>query len=77
LGAGVSVSRLKRALVALRRHYPDISPDSLLPASHLLTDGKEIYLQTSEEVVEHLRSGQTVFAFVVELNRVRAEVVVT
>jgi DNA-binding transcriptional MerR regulator len=73
LKAGVSVSRMKRALAALRRYHPEISPTSL-PASHLVTDGKAVYLKDSSEVLEDLQTGQHAFAFIIELGRVRTEV---
>jgi DNA-binding transcriptional MerR regulator len=74
LNAGVSVSRLKRALSSLRQYHRQISEDSL-PASHLVTDGRDVYLQNGDEVLEELRTGQHAFAFIIELGRVRAEVI--
>ncbi len=69
------MKRLKRALKALRRHHPEITPTSL-PAQYLVTDGQDVYLRHDGTTLETLdETGQMDFAFVVELASVRAEVV--
>ena len=73
LQKGVSVSRLKASLHALRGRHPEITRDGL-PASFLVTDGKTILFRESHEIVEELNSGQLVFAFVMELDGVRQEI---
>lgn len=74
LRAGVSVARLKRGLVSLRRHHPEITPTSL-PARYLVSDGRHIYLRHDENVVEGLdTTGQFSFAFVLHLDHLRREV---
>lgn len=73
LNAGISVLRLKRALQSLRKHHPDITPDSL-PGTHLITNGRKIYFRRGSHSVEELITGQFSFAFVVELEKVKSEV---
>lgn len=73
LNAGISVSRLRRGLQALRKRHSEITPSNV-PASHLVTDGRQIFLQHSAEVLESLSSGQFAFAFVLELDSVKREV---
>lgn len=72
--SGVSVLRLKKAMKVMRRFHPQITLTSL-PASHLITDGKELFLRQEGEVFERLSDGQLAFAFVVELSQLRSEVV--
>lgn len=72
LEGGVSVSRLKRALVSLRAHHPEITPDRL-PATYLVTDGKNVMLRHKSGVFELLTTGQFSFAFVIELAAVQRE----
>jgi len=64
------VSRLKDALAGLKERHPEKKPT----ASFFVTDGKDVYLRESEQVVEDLRRGQLVFAFVLELNGLRKEI---
>lgn len=73
LDAGVSVSRLKRALAGARRHFGGITP-SKLPGKYLVASPKGVYFKTNRaDVLEEL-NGQRVFAFVIELERVRDDV---
>ena len=75
LAKGISVKRLKDGLVALRQHHPEITPNSL-PASHIVTDGETVFLRRNEDTIEALdTTGQMVFAFVLELGRIRDEVI--
>ncbi|MFA6180002.1 MAG: MerR family transcriptional regulator [Candidatus Methylopumilus sp.] len=71
--AGVSVSRLKKALMNLRRHHPEITPDNL-PKPYILCDGENVYLRHGDEVLESLTTGQFSFAFVIEIAKLRTEV---
>jgi hypothetical protein len=71
---GVSVSRLKVALAALREHHREITPTSL-PAALLVTDGHEVYLRRSRDALEGLNRGQFAFAFIVELAVIQREVI--
>lgn len=71
---GVSVLRLKRALKGLRQFHPEITLTSL-PASHVVTDGTDLYLRQPGESVERIFDGQMAFAFVIELAQLRREVV--
>ena len=73
LESGISVSRLRRSLVQLRKHHPEITPDKL-PASFLVTDGRSIFFRESGQVMLELSKGQMAFAFVLELNAVRKEI---
>jgi DNA-binding transcriptional MerR regulator len=71
---GISVTRLKVALAALRKHHPEITPTSL-PASLLVTDGRTVFLRRGRDVAEDLARGQLTFAFVLDLSQIRGEVV--
>jgi DNA-binding transcriptional MerR regulator len=74
LRAGVSVARLRDSLVALRRRHPEITPHTI-PARYLVTDGEAVYFSSGKEPLETLdRAGQFTFGFVLEVRRVRAEV---
>lgn len=73
LDAGMSVLQLGRALRSLRRHHPEITPNSL-PGNYLVTDGLRIYFRHGNHAVEELTGGQYSFAFVVELEKVKQEV---
>lgn len=74
LGAGVSVLRLKKALVNLRKLHADITLHNI-PGAYLVTDGKEVYLKQSNGVIELLTSGQLSFIFVVDIESVRKDAV--
>jgi hypothetical protein len=74
LSAGVSVSRLNRGLARLRKSHPEITKTGM-PASYLVTDGKDVYLRHKSGVVELLSNGQLGFAFVVEMETLRKEAV--
>lgn len=74
LKQGVLVSRLKRALGALRARYPEIGLESV-PARYLVMDsGKALYFADQHGAMERLSDGQLVFAFVLEFTQVRDEV---
>ena len=70
---GVQVLRLKSALHGLRRFHPEITLSSL-PASHIVTNGKDLYLYKEGQPVERTFDGQFAFAFVVELAQLQKEV---
>ncbi len=74
LEAGVSVLRLKRALARLRAQHSDITLEGM-PASYLVTDGKDVFFRHKTGVLELLTNGQLSFAFVVEIESVRREAV--
>lgn len=74
LEAGVSVLRLKKALANLRRLHADITAEKM-PASFLVTDGRDVYFRQDSGVLELLTSGQLSFAFVVEVESVRRDAV--
>lgn len=70
---GVSPLRLKQALRSLRKYHPEITLQSL-PASHIVTNGKYLFLRQKDDSIERLLDGQLAFAFVVELPLLRDEV---
>lgn len=72
--AGISSLRLRKGLESLRKHHPAITLTSL-PASHLITDGQEIYLRGAGDSLERATDGQYAFAFVIELGQLRNEIV--
>jgi hypothetical protein len=71
---GVRPMRIKAALQRLRKHHKEITLTSL-PAKYVVTDGVDLYLRNGKEAVERMRDGQMAFAFVIELEQLRAEVV--
>ena len=74
LASGISVARLKKSLKAFRKYHPEITPTSL-PARYLVTDGTQVYLRHKNQTLETLdNKGQMAFAFVVEIEQVRADV---
>jgi DNA-binding transcriptional MerR regulator len=75
LRCGISVSKLRKSLRVLRSRHRAIKPDSV-PEQFLVTDGSRIYFRQGKGVLEDLSpTGQLAFAFVVELRKVRDEVV--
>lgn len=71
--AGVLVLRLKKAMQRLRKLHPEITLTSL-PGSHVVTDGRDLYIRRKGETLERALDGQFAFAFVVELAPIRNEV---
>ncbi len=74
LSSGVGVSRLGKALHGLRTFHPEFSSASL-PSSYIVTDGRDVFLQRGDQVLESLATGQFAFAFVIEVARLRTEVI--
>jgi DNA-binding transcriptional MerR regulator len=72
--AGISPLRMRKGLQYLRTYHSDITLTSL-PASHLVTDGEFLYLKHGHDPLERAFDGQYAFAFVVELEQIRREVV--
>jgi hypothetical protein len=70
---GVSPLKLKEGLRGLRERHPEITLQSL-PASHLVTNGKHLFLRQQGDSLEDILSGQLAFAFVIELPKLRDEV---
>jgi len=73
--SGVSPLRMKKALQGLRKHHPEITLTSL-PAGHVVTNGKDLYLYQEGQPVERAFDGQFAFAFVVELATLQREVAI-
>lgn len=71
--AGVSILRLRKAMLRLRALHPEITLTSL-PGSHIVTDGRDLYIRQDGEPLERAVDGQFAFAFVVELAPLRDEV---
>jgi hypothetical protein len=72
--AGISPLRLKKGLRYLKQFQPQITLRSL-PAAYLVTDGEVIYLRAGTDALERATDGQYAFAFVIELDQIRREVV--
>ena len=70
---GVSPLKLRHSLRSLRERHPEITLTSL-PASHIVTDGKRLFLRKEGETLEQLLDGQLAFAFVIELPKLRTDV---
>lgn len=76
LKSGVSVKRLKKALIALRKYHAEITPRTL-PGKYLLTDGTTIYFRKEGESLEVLDNNrQLAFTFVLELQSLRDGVLI-
>ena len=74
LASGISVARLKKSLKAFRKYHPEITPTSL-PARYLVTNGIRVYLWHENRALETLDDeGQMAFAFVLEIEQARADV---
>lgn len=73
LAAGLSVSKLRKALEGLRKRHSEITASSL-PAVLLITDGRTVFFRDRAEYVEDLSRGQLAFAFVLELSVIQREV---
>jgi DNA-binding transcriptional MerR regulator len=72
LRCGISVSKLKKALEALRSE-PEITPKNL-PGKYLVTDGTDFFFTNRTNVFVNVSRGrQLVFAFVIEIRRVHAD----
>lgn len=72
--AGVSPLRLRQSLSKMRDLHPEITLRSL-PATHVATNGRDVYLCKPGEPLERAFDGQFAFAFVVELAQIRKEVI--
>ncbi len=72
LSKGISVLGLKKAFAALQKRGG--SADEILKKKYLATDGKNVYFE-SKGVLELLSTGQLAFAFVLELENVRNELI--
>ena len=74
LAGGVSVSRLKKALPSIRRHFRQITPTSV-PIDFLVTDGREVFVRSGENRLESLsEKGQMAFSFVLQLKISQGEI---
>lgn len=71
---GISSLRLRKGLQHLKQFQPGITL-SALPASHIVTDGQHIYLRGKNDSLERATDGQYTFAFVIELDQLRSDVV--
>ena len=74
LDCGISVSKLRKGLEAVRKRHPEITRDSLPEKYLVINAGRLIYFRPHAKAVEESVSGQLAFAFVVELERIRDEV---
>lgn len=73
LRCGISVSKLRKALSALRSE-PEITPKNL-PRKYLVTNGTDIFFTNRTDVFVNVNKGkQLVFAFVIGIRRVHADV---
>jgi DNA-binding transcriptional MerR regulator len=74
LQAGVSVKRMKDSFAGMNRKFREMGETSRIPGI-LVTDGKSIYFRDRDKKLVDLMSGQQCFAFLVELNPIRKEVI--
>lgn len=74
LTVGVSPAKLKKSLADLRARHREFTPTAV-PAEFLVTDGSQVFLKSRSEVLETLDgSGQLAFAFVVDVEKLRRDV---
>jgi DNA-binding transcriptional MerR regulator len=73
LDCGISVSKLRKGLEAVRKRHGEIRRESV-PERYLVTNGKMIFFRASANALEEVENGQLAFAFVIELEKVRDEV---
>lgn len=71
LSQGISVLRLRQSFTALQKRTGNMN--NVANMKYLLTDGYNVYF-SDRTALEILESGQMVFAFVLELSSLRAEV---
>jgi DNA-binding transcriptional MerR regulator len=74
LERGVEVRRLKAGLQALQAECQEIGRDNV-DLRILITDGRDVYLQTADELARRIIDGQYAFGFLVEIETVRKEVI--
>lgn len=72
LRQGISVLKFRKGFLSLKQRRANAG--HLLACRYLVTDGNEVFLQ-NDGVLERLESGQTSFAFVLDLAPVRQDVV--
>lgn len=70
LSNGISVLRLRTSLTALRKRGK--KSQEILSKKYVATDGRKIYFKDNG-ILEIFDSGQTAFAFVLELETIRNE----
>jgi DNA-binding transcriptional MerR regulator len=70
---GVQPLRLKNALRGLRRFHPEITAKSL-PATHIVSNGRDVFLRQAGELLERTHDGQFAFAFVIGLAPIQRDV---
>ena len=74
LASGISVARLKKALATLREMHTEITPKTV-PAKYLVANGRQVFFWDEKRRLEDLTAGgQMAFAFVLEVARLRDEV---
>lgn len=70
LGQGISVRGFRKSFLAAKQRQANIR--QILARRYLVTDGNRVYLQ-NDGVLERIDSGQTSFAFVMDLEPVRRD----
>lgn len=71
LGQGISVLRFRESFLSAKRRRANVR--EILARKYLVTDGVRVYLQ-NDGVLERIDSGQTSFAFVLDLEPVRRDI---
>jgi hypothetical protein len=71
--SGVQPLRLKTALRRLRKFHPEITAKSL-PATHVVSNGRELFLRQAGDSLERIYDGQFAFAFVIDLTPIQRDV---
>jgi DNA-binding transcriptional MerR regulator len=73
LDSGIEIRRLKAQLRDLKGRLSALTPDDL-PFRYLVTDGCHLYFETDKGHLETVGVGQLAFAFLIDLQQPRQEV---
>ena len=77
LSSGMPVIRLKVAIDRIRRHFRRLSPETPIKR-YLITDGREVFLADEPNALMDLnRDGRLTFAFIVDIEHARGDVLRT
>jgi len=75
LSAGVPVARLKKGLADIQKELKGLTPEEAIVRRFVVTDGHEVMLvNDANDIVELTNKGQLAFAFVLDAENARREV---
>lgn len=72
---GLPVARLRRALETQRKRFQELSPTAVIDR-FLITNGHDVFFENEPgRFVELTKDGQMAFAFIVDIERARSDVI--